>query len=65
MSEITTIPVTKETRDLLKMLGMKGESYDALLRRLIEVAKCQMLYRDLDEIRRKGDYVKIEDIDAL
>ena len=65
MSDITTIPVTKETRDLLKMLGMKGESYDALLRRLIEVAKCQMLYRDLDEIRRKGDYVKIEDIDAI
>ena len=65
MSEITTIPIKKETRDVLKMLGMKGESYDALLRRLIETAKCQMLYRDLDEIRHKGDYVKIEDIDAL
>ena len=65
MSEITTIPIKKETRDVLKMLGMKGESYDALLRRLIETAKCQMLYRDLDEIRRKENYVKIEDIDAL
>ncbi|MFZ3170353.1 MAG: hypothetical protein WA130_22290 [Candidatus Methanoperedens sp.] len=55
----------KETRDALKMLGMKGESYDALLRRLIEAAKCQMLYRELDEIQRKGDYIKIDDIDAL
>jgi hypothetical protein len=55
----------KETRDSLKMLGMKGESYYALLRRLIEAAKCHILYRELDEIRRKGVYMKIEDIDAL
>jgi hypothetical protein len=41
MSELTTIPIMKDTRDALKMLGMKGESYDALLRRLIETAKCQ------------------------
>ena len=65
MSELTTIPIMKETRDALKMLGMKGESYDALLRRLIEAAKCQMLYRELDEIQRKGDYIKIDDIDAI
>ncbi|MCZ7362792.1 MAG: hypothetical protein O8C58_05605 [Candidatus Methanoperedens sp.] len=65
MSELTTIPIMKETRDALKMLGMKGESYDALLRRLIETAKCQMLYRELDDIRCKGDYIKVDDIDAL
>ncbi|CAG0969271.1 hypothetical protein FLAV_01130 [Flavobacteriales bacterium] len=55
----------KETQNALKMPGMKGESYDALLRRLIEAAKCQMLHRELDEIQRKGDYMKIDDIDAL
>jgi len=60
MSEITTIPIMKETRDALKMLGMKGESYDALIKRLIEAAKCQMLYREMDEIRRKDDYIKCE-----
>ncbi len=65
MSELTTIPIMKETRDALKMLGMKGESYDALIKRLIETAKCQMLYRELDEIRLKGDYIKVDDIDAL
>lgn len=65
MSELTTIPIMKETRDMLKMLGMKGESYDALIRRLIEAGKCQMFYRELDEIRSKGGYVKIEDIDDL
>jgi hypothetical protein len=65
MSELTTIPIMKETRDALKMIGMKGESYDALLRRLIETAKCQMQYRDLDDIRSKGEYIKVDDIDAL
>lgn len=55
MSELKTIPIMKETRDALKMLGMKGESYDALLKRLIETAKCQMLYRELDEIRRNHE----------
>ncbi|MFZ3382544.1 MAG: hypothetical protein WA144_01335 [Candidatus Methanoperedens sp.] len=44
---------------------MKDGSYDALLRRLIEAAKCQILYRELDKIRRKGDYMKIDDIDVL
>ena len=62
---LTTIPIMKETQNALKMPGMKGGSYNALLRRLIETAKCQMLYRELDEIRRKGDYIKIDDIDSL
>ena len=55
----------KGTRDAFKMPGMKDESYDALLKRQIEAAKCQMLYRELDEIQRKGDYKKIDYIDAL
>jgi hypothetical protein len=33
---ITTIQIQIETRELLKKLGNKGESYDALLRRLIQ-----------------------------
>lgn len=47
------------------MFGMKGESYGALIRRLIEEAKCQKFYRELDEIRLKGRYIKIENIDEL
>lgn len=39
MTEKTTILVSPETRDKLKFLGRKGESYDALLRRLIEEAE--------------------------
>ena len=31
----TTIAIEKETRDYLKSLGSKGESYDAIIQRLI------------------------------
>ena len=35
-SNYTSIRVTKETVDLLKERGKKGESYDAIIRKLLE-----------------------------
>ena len=39
MVGLTTLPVRKSTRDRLKTFGVKGESYDAILARLMEVAR--------------------------
>jgi len=39
MSDRTTIPLSRETRNLLKELGKKGETWDELVRRLIEEVK--------------------------
>jgi hypothetical protein len=39
MSDTTTIPLSKETRDLLKRFGRKGETYDELVRRLLTIAE--------------------------
>lgn len=36
MPEITTIPLTKATRDRLRVMGRKGETYDELLNRLMD-----------------------------
>ena len=36
---ITTIQITKATRDELKKQGIKGETYDIIIRRLLELAK--------------------------
>jgi hypothetical protein len=36
MPAITTIPLTKATRDRLRGMGRKGETYDALLVRLMD-----------------------------
>ena len=41
MSGMTTIPIKKETRDMLKELGKKGETYDEIIRRLIDLWKSQ------------------------
>jgi len=38
MSEMTTIPVAVETRERLKQLGKKGDTYDEIIRRLLEHA---------------------------
>ena len=35
----TTIELSKETRDQLKELGKKGETYDEIIRKLLEPAK--------------------------
>jgi len=34
--DLTTIPLTKKTRDRLRTFGRKGESYDALLNRMMD-----------------------------
>lgn len=36
MADLTTIPLRKPTRDRLRAMGRKGESYDALINRLID-----------------------------
>jgi len=36
---ITTIQVTKETRNKLKELGKKGETYDDIIRKLLKLAE--------------------------
>lgn len=36
MPDLTTIPLSKATRDRLRALGRKGETYDELLNRLMD-----------------------------
>lgn len=36
--DITTIQVSKEIRDKLKELGKKGETYDDVIKNLLELA---------------------------
>jgi predicted CopG family antitoxin len=40
-TEITTIQISKETREKLADMGKKGETYDDIIKKLIETAtKC-------------------------
>lgn len=48
---ITTIPIQKETRDLLRQLGSKGKTYDQIIHELVEIRQAFIsdLYRILEE----------------
>ncbi|MDI6884445.1 MAG: hypothetical protein QMD00_04915 [Hadesarchaea archaeon] len=49
----TTIRVEKETAELLRKLGHKGETYDQIIRRLA----ARDFLQELDERFEKGEFV--------
>jgi hypothetical protein len=62
MTETTTIPLSKETRDLLKKYGRKGETYDELLRRLLEIAEQVEFAEKQKRILAEEEFVPLEQV---
>ncbi len=62
MGETTTIPLTKETRDLLKRYGQKGETYDELIRRLLQIAEQMEFARRQRRILETEEFVPLDQI---
>jgi hypothetical protein len=62
MGETTTIPLTKETRDLLKRYGQKGETYDELIRRLLQVAEQAEFARRQKRILEEEEFVPLDQV---
>jgi len=60
---ITTIPLEKETRDRIKSLGRKGETYDQILKRLISLAEYEgFMERQYERLRDKESFVPLDEI---
>ena len=57
----TTIPVSKELRDRLRRLASKGETYDDLLRRLIEDAENRLLDERERRILETEEFVPLHE----
>ncbi|MFW6304870.1 MAG: DUF7557 family protein [Candidatus Saliniplasma sp.] len=62
----TTIAVKKETKNELKHLGRKGESYDDIIDRLLKLSKDELklieeVYRRIDKTDRR-EYVNLDEI---
>jgi len=57
---LTTIPVSGEVRDRLKRLATKGETYDALLRRIIKDAEMRILYQREKRILETEEFVPLD-----
>jgi len=56
--EITTIQLSKETKDKISSFGAKGESYDEILKRIYSFAVKEQLRNFL---MSDGGFVPIED----
>jgi len=62
VSDVTTIQISKVTRDQLRQLGRKGETYDQVLLRLIEMARKTLFFMDIERILETEEFVPLEEV---
>ena len=62
MAQITTIQIQKDTREMLREFGHKGETYDQLIRRLMEAARKLRFFQDLDRIVETEEFVPLDEV---
>ena len=59
----TTIPLEKETRERLRSLGRKGETYDQVIKRLISIAEYEeFITRQYERLKDKNAFVSLDEI---
>lgn len=59
----TTIPVEKETRDRLRSLGRKGETYTQILNRLMSSAVYEeFMERQYERLKDKKAFVSLDEL---
>lgn len=58
----TTIAISIETKEIIRTLGEKGETYDTIIRRLIQEAGMKNLDARWNIILEKDEFVPLEDL---
>ncbi|MCK4319763.1 hypothetical protein KAW38_04290 [Candidatus Micrarchaeota archaeon] len=58
----TTISINETTREHLKMLGRKGETYDEIIKALIEVAKMHGFLEEQKWVLSHQKFYRAEDL---
>jgi len=58
----TTIAVSKETKEMLRKLGEKGESYDTIIRSLIEEIGWERLDERWNRILEKDEFIPLDEL---
>lgn len=59
---LTTIQIEKETREELKKLGQKGETYNDILERMIELAEKEKFFLEQKKILESDEFVDLDEI---
>ncbi len=62
MSPLTTIQLQKETREELREFGKKGETYEDVIKKLMEIAKRVEFFEDIDRILETEEFVSLDEI---
>ena len=58
----TTISVTMETKEKLSHLGRKGETYDEIINKAIELAERQLFYDEQYRILKEDDFIELSKV---
>ncbi len=58
----TTIQISRETRNELRKQGFKGETYDEILHKLIELAKHETFLERQKHILENEEFVPLEKV---
>ncbi|MEM4091049.1 MAG: hypothetical protein QXQ46_10005 [Thermoplasmatales archaeon] len=58
----TTIQVSKETREKLKKLGRKGQTYEEIIENLMEISKKAMFFTELDRIADTEAFIPLDEL---
>ncbi len=59
---LTTIQIEKGTREKLKRFGMKDETYDQILKKLMDIAALCLLHKDAKRILKEERFVHLDKI---
>jgi hypothetical protein len=62
MSDVTTISLRRDTKELLREFGKKGETYDEIIRHLIERASLKELDDRWNRILREEKFVPLDQL---
>ena len=62
MASTTTIAVSSDTKDILRKMGEKGESYDAIIRKLIQEANWKVLDERWNLILKNDQFIPLESL---
>lgn len=62
MTESTSIPVRKETRNRLKTIGQKGETYDDIISKLIEIAEQVDFFKNQRRILEEEEFLPLDQV---
>lgn len=62
MTEVTTIQITKDAREELREFGKKGETYEEIIRRLMEKARRVAFFEEIDRIVETEEFTPLDEI---